>query len=511
MNKLLSPLLLCTLIGFSSVLLAVPALAQDNPVTDGIALWLRGDAGITLDTLGRVEAWQGQSDDAFVFSQVAGVDENRRPLLARGALNGRNVVRFDGGDFLTGGDILDNVFAGPDQRFVLFAVLHSLGGENDIFLAKNADSNFNQNQRQILYRVLDGKADFATFYALGSPPSIPLRGVSTAGDVVDTTLVLTFEYDGTQQGNNGLDRFGIRFDGTPEPISFSFALGALGEIQDGTAPVTVGAEASVAGDRAFGFFEGDIAELILYDRLLTAVELQQVEAYLGEKYGLDSPNFDLTMTPTSPLTASPGGAFSFDYTIANNTANTATGDFYFVARRNGNPVAQGVVRSGSLPGGQTIQASTTLNVPGAAPPGDYELTFNIGNAFSQSVDDVTYTVTVEGAAREGGTAWSVAEASPWTPVETKATALPETVALDAPYPNPTSGQATVGFALPEAGAVRLAVYDVLGREVAVLVDAVREAGIHTATLDARSLAGGLYLVRLDAGDTVQTQRVTLVR
>lgn len=90
-------------------------------------------------------------------------------------------------------------------------------------------------------------------------------------------------------------------------------------------------------------------------------------------------------------------------------------------------------------------------------------------------------------------------------------ALPTEPALRAPYPNPVAEQAAIPFDLPEPGRVRLAVYDVLGREVAVLVDAERTAGRYEAALDVGGLAAGLYLVRMTAGAFVQTQRVTLLR
>ncbi|HLT47525.1 MAG TPA: T9SS type A sorting domain-containing protein, partial [Rubricoccaceae bacterium] len=56
--------------------------------------------------------------------------------------------------------------------------------------------------------------------------------------------------------------------------------------------------------------------------------------------------------------------------------------------------------------------------------------------------------------------------------------------------------------------VRLAVYDVLGREVAVLADGHRDAGTHRATLDASGLAAGTYVYRLTVGNEVQTGRMT---
>jgi hypothetical protein len=78
-------------------------------------------------------------------------------------------------------------------------------------------------------------------------------------------------------------------------------------------------------------------------------------------------------------------------------------------------------------------------------------------------------------------------------------------------PNPSHGAATLRFTLPEAGAVRLAAYDVLGREVAVLADGEATAGSHEVRLDRGSLAPGAYLLRLKASGTVATHRLTVLR
>jgi hypothetical protein len=89
--------------------------------------------------------------------------------------------------------------------------------------------------------------------------------------------------------------------------------------------------------------------------------------------------------------------------------------------------------------------------------------------------------------------------------------LPAEVTLAPAYPNPSSSRTTLRFGLPEAQAVRLAVYDALGREVAVLLDGERAAGWHEATLDGRALASGVYLYRLEAGPFAQTRRLLLAR
>jgi hypothetical protein len=89
-------------------------------------------------------------------------------------------------------------------------------------------------------------------------------------------------------------------------------------------------------------------------------------------------------------------------------------------------------------------------------------------------------------------------------------ALPEEMSLTS-YPNPTGGQATVEYALPEARKVTLEVYDVLGRRVATLAEGKRQAGRHEASLQARKLPSGVYFGRLEAGGETRTQKITVVR
>ena len=88
---------------------------------------------------------------------------------------------------------------------------------------------------------------------------------------------------------------------------------------------------------------------------------------------------------------------------------------------------------------------------------------------------------------------------------------PETFALGANWPNPFNPSTEIAFALPEATDVRLVVYDLLGREVARLVDGPLGAGRHAARFDAAQLASGVYLYRIEAGAFTATRRMTLVK
>jgi hypothetical protein len=77
--------------------------------------------------------------------------------------------------------------------------------------------------------------------------------------------------------------------------------------------------------------------------------------------------------------------------------------------------------------------------------------------------------------------------------------------------NPTSGQVGVRFSLPGAASSRLALYDVTGREVAVITEGGRPAGVSSVVFDAGSLAPGAYVLRLTAGGAQVSRMITIAR
>ena len=102
------------------------------------------------------------------------------------------------------------------------------------------------------------------------------------------------------------------------------------------------------------------------------------------------------------------------------------------------------------------------------------------------------------------------------PLNTNIRILPDGYALGQNYPNPFNPETVVPFALPEAGRIRLAVYNILGQEVAVLVDAHREAGFHRVVWDGRDAlrrqaASSIYFVRLAGNTSGLTRKIQLVK
>jgi len=90
-------------------------------------------------------------------------------------------------------------------------------------------------------------------------------------------------------------------------------------------------------------------------------------------------------------------------------------------------------------------------------------------------------------------------------------ALPEGLTLYQNTPNPFNSTTGVIYQLPVAGTVRLVVYDLLGREVAVLVNERKSPGRYEVRFDAALLAGGVYFYRLQAGNFVQTRTMLLLK
>ncbi|HXG01667.1 MAG TPA: T9SS type A sorting domain-containing protein [Bacteroidota bacterium] len=89
--------------------------------------------------------------------------------------------------------------------------------------------------------------------------------------------------------------------------------------------------------------------------------------------------------------------------------------------------------------------------------------------------------------------------------------IPATYALEQNYPNPFNPSTTIVFKIRATGYTSLKVYDMLGREVATLVSDVKEPGSYEVTWDARSMASGVYLYRLESGPFVATRKLLLLR
>ncbi|MBE0572306.1 MAG: T9SS type A sorting domain-containing protein [Ignavibacteriaceae bacterium] len=87
----------------------------------------------------------------------------------------------------------------------------------------------------------------------------------------------------------------------------------------------------------------------------------------------------------------------------------------------------------------------------------------------------------------------------------------KTFTLQQNYPNPFNPATTIIYQLPTEGQVSLKIYDMLGNEVATLVNEMKTAGEYQVDFNAAALSSGIYFYRLQAGNFVETKRMMLMK
>jgi hypothetical protein len=105
----------------------------------------------------------------------------------------------------------------------------------------------------------------------------------------------------------------------------------------------------------------------------------------------------------------------------------------------------------------------------------------------------------------------IAELPPPPPDDILTEQTPAAYALEQNYPNPFNPATEIRYAIPVGGHVRLSVFNLLGQEIAVLVDEVREAGYASVSFSSGTLPSGVYYYTISAGEFTDTKRMLLVR
>ena len=130
-----------------------------------------------------------------------------------------------------------------------------------------------------------------------------------------------------------------------------------------------------------------------------------------------------------------------------------------------------------------------------------------------STNPAIYALTISGSNVVAGTAngvWTV-PLSQVAAVSKNKSALPEAFSLSQNYPNPFNPTTVISYQVPVSGQVTLKVYDMLGREIATLVNNKESAGSYSVKFDGSRLASGVYFYRLQAGSFSQTKKLLLMK
>jgi hypothetical protein len=89
--------------------------------------------------------------------------------------------------------------------------------------------------------------------------------------------------------------------------------------------------------------------------------------------------------------------------------------------------------------------------------------------------------------------------------------LPKSFQLDQNFPNPFNPVTTIKYAVPKTTYIRLEVYNALGQKVAALVDATKQPGYYSISLNATHLASGIYFYRLFSNDFTKVKKLMVIK
>ncbi len=171
-------------------------------------------------------------------------------------------------------------------------------------------------------------------------------------------------------------------------------------------------------------------------------------------------------------------------------------------------LVQGPSKTGVAGGARSfrgaVQTFTQFSVPltyvSAVNPDSAIIIFTVGHGVQADFDTPGSLFVIDDIAF--GDATAVAEA----PGQ-----VPSRYALSQNYPNPFNPTTAITFQVPKASNVKLTVYDLLGRDVATLVNEQKSPGTYSVRFDASSLSSGMYMYRLEAGTYTATRRMTLLK
>jgi photosystem II stability/assembly factor-like uncharacterized protein len=139
---------------------------------------------------------------------------------------------------------------------------------------------------------------------------------------------------------------------------------------------------------------------------------------------------------------------------------------------------------------------------------------NVGDGLANGSRNYIYSLAIYGnniyAGIMGSGVWR-RPLSEITSVERTSTEIPTSYHLSQNYPNPFNPSTTISFSIPNSDFVTLKVYDVLGREVATLVNENLTAGSYSYNFDASNLTSGVYLYKLQAGKYNEMKKLVLTK
>ncbi len=237
-------------------------------------------------------------------------------------------------------------------------------------------------------------------------------------------------------------------------------------------------------------------------------------------------DISLTMTPDAfPVVIPPGGG-SFDYTITvtNNTDMSKTVAIWTYAYRDGGGSTDdlAVINSVQFDPGQTKTFNRTQIVPNID-AGNFSYYAKAGTYRNTPVAGDGFSFQALRPNRRRHHKAIHADISKWNTLVSNEEVLqyedytvPGDISLEPSYPNPFNPSTTINYSLDAAAKVNVSIYNVQGQKIKTLVNTFQSAGSQSLSWNATSDAGnvvaaGVYILRLEAGGVIKTQKLTLVK
>jgi hypothetical protein len=220
---------------------------------------------------------------------------------------------------------------------------------------------------------------------------------------------------------------------------------------------------------------------------------------------------NLYLTPMDPPVVIPagGGSFQFQLRIDNTGTSTINFDLWTNVTLPSGSLYPIIVRPNiNLPAGGSILRNLTQSVPGSAPAGNYSYNGFVGDEYSGTVmSSTSFGFSKAGTDVVAGGNWLLTDGG----VESVIVLTPNKFVLLPAFPNPFNPETNLAFELPEAEHISLVINDVQGKEVATLMEGYYSAGEYQVEFDASGLPSGIYFAKLQADNSIQVQKLLLVK
>ncbi|RYY85793.1 MAG: HYR domain-containing protein, partial [Chitinophagaceae bacterium] len=288
----------------ASTLVSVSAVGPAG-INAGILTWLDG-SDIDADTNNgndpatgaALGTWFDKSGNANNAVSLNGAGSFRSDASA--SINTRPVVRFSGGQNYNFSNIDIRAISKPDVT-IITVYKQGNGGNTGLW------GNDNGNWDRFMYTRYGGNNGIASRGPGQNPPNTTIVNSGVVGNV----YLFTGIYDGNVV--NGVN------NGPVNGSSFYFNGSLLGTFTDRTETAAAQSTLRLGFDGDDGFFVGDVAEFIVYDRVLSACEIQEINSYLSVKYGITFSTAAITPAGTvgicdggtTTLAASAGSAYQW--------------------------------------------------------------------------------------------------------------------------------------------------------------------------------------------------------